>query len=269
MIGLWSLVSLISAARELDLARLLVGNWTADVVPISSSPSNFTAGSLCLRLTETPEKTYLASFYENNESTDVLSSYSLTLEKVNFSIAELSLSGSFSSSIGDFQGINGQWENYLYTFTISSSTKARLTLIDPPSGVFVTVNFLKDIDRTPAPWYKAYGMQILMFGGLIITQVISFWGQRKMMGNASKQAVDTKRQAAARELAEDGEPEATQQEAEQEAKIEEVTDETEPTRRVEDGSDEETGSPKIEEVTGEEPVLRRTSSPKIEEVTDQ
>jgi hypothetical protein len=192
---------------------------------------------------ETPSKSYSATLYADNESTDALLSYSLTLDKASFAIAELSIAGAFLPASEEFQTVTGQWETFVYTFTISSGTKARLSLIDSSSGAFVTVNFVKDIDRRPLPWYRAYGLQILMFGGFIISQIVSYRYQSKMAAERAPEEA-AKRRAAAMQLAAEKAEGATSEEDEGEeeeaaGKADEANKEGDPVRR------------KVEEVTEE------------------
>jgi hypothetical protein len=189
MIALSLFASLGLAAQEFDAGRIVIGNWTGQVAAVSQSAPDFSLPSFYARINVTTDKIYSVNIYETNESDNILQTINLSIDKHNFTVLDSEGSSnpeeikSLLPRIGDHRSVSGQWSNYLYNFVLSSATKAHLSLIDSTRNVFLVINLVKDIDRTPQPWYRELLPQGLMMVLLLLVQGYSFWSEKRAMKN--------------------------------------------------------------------------------------
>jgi hypothetical protein len=187
MIGLCFIVSLASAASD-PLKTYLLGNWTSEVIKVRASLSEKPEKQFFIRITEKEADQLSVALYGTNVSTNVIDSYIFTVSPPQFGRTADELqpitvqSGDSGSKL-----VTGRWDDYIYNFVLSSPTKANLQLVNDGTGEFITVNFVKDVDRRPPGFFRKLGMLIIMGVGFIGVQGLQFWMSRRQMGNQQAQ----------------------------------------------------------------------------------
>ncbi|KAH0789986.1 hypothetical protein GPJ56_006113 [Histomonas meleagridis] len=208
-----------------QFAGILNGNWSIDILSPTSDSSE--QKSLYLRIFTENEKQSVAKIYESNETEEEINSFTLQFLEDEFSMVlsnEETETGikSQSQSLRQHLTATGKFQNYVYNLIIQSPTIIIINLYDSETSKSTVINLIKDIDRTPLPWYKANAQMIIMIVVFISTQIFSFYNQRKMMKAQQDAAVkNAERQKAAEQKAKKKVEEVTEEEEKKENEKEE------------------------------------------------
>lgn len=177
-------LALSAAMPNDDTKKIITGNWTATFAPVEGGES-LVGQSYHVRIQKLNDYNFTIGVYEDNESTTTISEFVTFFEKTG--VMWFGETNETANMVGLFANLRthptatGRFGDYVYNFIISGLTKAQLDLIDTDHDTFLTINFLKDIDRTPAPLWKKYGQYIVLGAVFIASQGFSMWSQRKMM----------------------------------------------------------------------------------------
>lgn len=183
-------LALASAAPSDDFKKLVLGNWSASVATVEGT-SPFSNLVYHIRVNKVNDDEMTVGIYQDNESTEAISEYSIFYDKTDIFFGKDRES---AQTIGLFANLRanptatGVYEEFAYNFIIMGLTKLQLQLINRELNTFVTLNILKDIDRSPLPWYKKYGQKIVLGVVFFASQGFSAWNQNKMMAKSRELA---------------------------------------------------------------------------------
>jgi hypothetical protein len=145
---------------------------------------------------------------KTSKSKRVLETFHLNVGKDNFvqfgRTNESLQSVNFSNNIRGHYSATGKWENYFFTAVLARSSIVTVTLIDPETKEHLTFYLAKDVDRSPAPWYKQWGQYLILGVLFIASQGFTIWSQRRLDQPAPAPA----RRPKVEEIQPDGEDEA-------------------------------------------------------------
>ncbi|KAH0787451.1 TKL family protein kinase [Histomonas meleagridis] len=182
-----------------QFAAVLNGNWSIEIIDSAKQQKDY-----YLRISPIGNKQSVANIYESNETEEEIQSFTLQFLEDEHSMilsneeAETGIK-SQAQSLRQHVTATGKFQNYVYNIIIQSATIIIINLFDTETNQNIVVNLIKDIDRTPLPWYKANAQMIIMIVVFIAVQIFSFYNQSKMMKRQAEAAKKAKEQKDAKQ----------------------------------------------------------------------
>ena len=167
-----------------DTKKIINGNWTAVIAPVEGG-EKLAGQSYHVRINKLNDFNFTVGVFANNESTEAVFEFVTFFEKTG--LMWFGENNETADMVGLFANLRthptatGRFGDYVYNFILTGLTKAQLDLIDTTTDEFLTINFLKDVDRTPPPLWRKYGSYAVLAVVFIASQGFSIWQQRKMM----------------------------------------------------------------------------------------